>query len=218
MNSVKSVFGIIKNWWGDPKKKSIIQLVFWILFFAIIVSGYRIANDSKDIQNTDSTNNSNLKTTKDINSYEYEYNIHYLNNDVLIKGTHYNNKDVFYINNDKYYIIDNEYYFAKNNLKIDISYPINEWAYENLNKIKDNFTYSNNTSYKSGMIKYEYNISSTDYNKYYNSSYTNDILIDIIVNKNIITEASINYINYKVDIKYTNINEINNLDINIEKR
>ena len=80
----------------------------------------------------------------------------------------------------------------------------------------DNNSYSNKTSYKSGNIKYEYTINNLIYNNYYGTNYQNDIVINITVKENKIVDVIINYGFASVTISYTNINEIDDLDINID--
>ena len=224
MDKIKKIFELLKVWWKDPKKRGLMQLAFWFLFFTLVVKIYRSSTGYKNMNVKANKNNSQEKieekknVSEEINSYEYEYQIQSLNKDIGIKGTHCKDKDVFYINNNKYYIVNNEYYDTKINQKTKLDYPLNEWKYDSLKNIITNITPSNSTVYKSGIVKYEYNVNSIEYNKYYNTNYENDIIIEAVLNKKIIEEASINYSNYKVNIKFNNINEIDDLEINLEKR
>ena len=218
MKDVKSFFEVLKEWWKDPKKKGIIQILFWVLFFTLIAVFYRTSSSIKNIDTANKNNSKTNEKSENVDSYEYEYDIHSLNDNTIIKGTYFDDKEVFYINNNKYYQIDKTYYDEKTNLKINPDYPLEEWEYKNIVNIMKNFKYSDKTSYKSGIVKYEYNITSLAYNNYYTRNYQNDIIIDITLTNNLITEANINYTDFSVDIKYSNINEIDNLDLNIEKR
>ena len=139
----------------------------------------------------------------------------YTENDnvINISGTHYDNKEKFTLNGVSYYSISDKYYNALTNVEVNIDYAIDEWSYNNIKNITDNNPYSNLTKFKAGIEKYEYNISKEIYNKYYNRTYPNDIIITINKTDSNIIEATINYGFGSVSIKYTNINEIENLDI-----
>ena len=96
-----------------------------------------------------------------------------------------------------------------------MDYAMDEWKYKNIKDITDHNPQTNQTKYKNGMEKYEYNINNAFYNNYYGRNYPNDIIIVITKDKDKIKEATINYGFGIVNIKYTNINEIDSFDIGI---
>ncbi len=209
MQDIKNFFKFIKDKWKNPKFKGIIQLSFWILFFIIVA----LILKSAEKRNT----KIDKKQEEVVNSYEYNYQFQDQNNKLDISGTYFQGKKVFYMNNNKYYYINNKYYQANNNSLVNINYALNEWDYNSIKSIMDNSEYSNKLEYADDIIKYEYNISNLDYNNYYQTHYNNNIIITVTLKDEIIDSASINYGFGLVQIKYTNINNIKNLDINIEE-
>lgn len=201
---IKEFFKKLKELWHIPKFKGIIQLVFWVIFFLIISLMFR----SKD------NNIEDIQIENSINSYEYNYKYQDNDNTINISGTYYKDKQVFYMNDVKYYSLNDKYYLANTNEEVIMSYATLEWEYESIEKIMDDNLYSNKIEYED-FTSYEYNILSSAYNKYYNTNYPNDIIITVL-KKDKISEASINYGFGKVEITYTNINKIKNLDINID--
>lgn len=223
MKELKNLFKALKSWWSNPKLKGVVQLVFWIVFFIILAVMVRVGkNNGSSVNNSksnDTNANANINTAQQNNgvySYEFEYN--YTDNDVLINvlGTHYNNKESFTLNNTRFYLVDDKYYDATNRITT-INYALNEWQYNNLKMIHDHNTYSNLTKFKAGIDKYEYTLSKEVYNNYYGTSYPNDVIIAIYKSGDIINSATINYGFGNVEIKYTSINEIDGLDIKINR-
>ena len=175
---------------------------------------FRTSKVNNNIEKKD--NNINNKDTTIIKGYEYKYEYRDDTNQVVINGIYYDNKESFTMNDKKYYGIDNKYYDAITKNLISIDYAINEWSYNNIKGIIDHNTYNNQAKYKNGKEVYEYTIDKNFYNNYYQKSYPNDINITITKEKNVITEAIINYGFGTVTINYSSINEIDSLDINIK--
>lgn len=213
MKEVKGFFKTIIELWSNPKLKGVVQLIFWIIFFTIVAIWFRTGKSSDTVNKTNVDSNTTIKEESGVVSYEYEYIYTENDNVINITGTHYGDKEKFIINGSNYYSISENYYDAITNAKTDIDYAIDEWSYKNIKSITDNNPYSNLTKFKAGTEKYEYNISKEIYNNYYNKAYPNDLIITINKSENIITDASINYGFGIVNIKYTSINEIDNLDI-----
>lgn len=201
---IKDFFLKLKELWHIPKFKGVVQLVFWVIFFLIISLMFRSANNRVD----------DIKVDTSTNSYEYNYQYEENDNIINISGTYYKDKQVFYMNDVKYYYLNDNYYLASTNKITTMPYAMNEWEYKSIEKIMDNNSYSNKVEYED-ITSYEYNILSSVYNKYYNTSYPNDIIMTVSKNDKI-DSVSINYGFGKVEIKYSNINKIKNLDINID--
>ena len=188
------------------------SIIFWVIFFVIVAIIFRTTEKSQKQSSEIIENEQN----EEVVSYEYEYQYSDTLNTIIISGTYYDKKEVFYFNNNKYYFVDNIYYNALDKTVTNFDYAFNEWNYNSIKNIMDNNSYSNKTSYKSGNIKYEYTINNLIYNNYYGTNYQNDIVINITVKENKIVDAIINYGFASVTISYTNINEIDDLDINID--
>ena len=200
----------LKSWWANPRLKGVVQLLFWIVFFALVAILFRTGKSDDEVTKDGVSINKN-----DVISYEYNYKYQDGINSIVVSGTHYDNKEKFAINGSKFYYVDGNYYDELANSITKIDYPLNEWNYNNIKSITDHNNYSNVTKYKSGDSKYEYIISSNIYNNYYGSAYTNNIIVTITKNSDdFITKASINYGIGSVNIEYININEIERLDIN----
>ena len=213
MKEVKGFFKTIIELWGNPRLRGVVQLIFWVIFFTIVAIWFRTGKSSDTVNKNNVDSNTTIKEDSGVVSYEYEYIYTENDNVINITGTHYGDKEKFIINGSNYYSISENYYDAITNEKTDIDYAIDEWSYKNIKSITDNNPYSNLTKFKAGTEKYEYNISKEIYNNYYNKAYPNDLIITINKSENIIMDASINYGFGIVNIKYTSINEIDNLDI-----
>ena len=219
MKNVKGVVEGIGNIFGNPKLRGIAQIIFWLIFFFIVAMIFRSSktnNISKNTSNNVTSNTTKNEITDVVSSYEYQYTYTENNSVVNITGTYFNSKESFDMNGNKYYQVNNIYYDALTKNIVEAAYAFDEWSYNNIKSITDHNSYINQTKYKNGIEKYEYNIESNIYNSYYNRSYPNNIIISITKENNIITSATINYGFSNVDIKYTNINEIDSLDINVD--
>ena len=218
MKNVKGVIEGIGNIFGNPKLRGIAQIIFWIIFFFIVAMIFRSskASSSRVPKKNNNTNITNNEKNGVVNSYEYEYQYKDDNGNINIIGTHFENKESFSMNGTKYYEISGIYYDANTKTKTDIGYAIDEWKYERIKNITNHNPYTNQTKYKNGITKYEYNIEKSIYNNYYIKTYPNDIALTITKNGDLISDATIDYGFGIVNIKYTNINEIDSLDINLE--
>lgn len=214
MKDVKNFFGTLKSWWDNPRLKGVVQLIFWAIFFIIVAIMFRSGKSDDTVKNEN--NNSNNTNNNEVISYEYKYQYIDNTNTIVINGTHYDNKEKFSLNNTNYYSIDDKYFDDVTKTQVDIAYAIDEWKYSSIKNITDHNAYSNLTKYKSGIEKYEYNLSKEIYNNYYGNTYPNDIIITITKKDNNISEATVDYVFGKAIIKYTNINEIDSLDINVD--
>ena len=213
MKDLKNFFITLKSWWDNPRRRGVVQIFFWIIFFFFFSILFRTgkSNDEKVKENSINTNNNGVI------SYEYEYKYQDDINNIVINGTYYDEKEKLVINNTNFYYLDGNYYNELTHEMVKVDYALNEWSYKSVKNITDHNSYSNVTKYKSGDSKYVYNISKEIYNNYYKSTYMNDIVITITKNsKDIIYEAVINYGFGVANIKYTSINEIDYLDINME--
>ena len=217
MKEVKGFFKTLSEWWSNPRLKGVVQLSFWIVFFAILAIIFRTSKSSSNINKNTSENTTNINEEKndEVVSYEFDYQYKDDTSTISIVGTHYDNKEKFTLNGTKFYSIDNIIYDEITNSQTTSNYAVEEWSYASIKNITDHNSYANQTKYKNGINRYEYSIAKEIYNNYYNTNYQNDIIITVTKNGDIINEATINYGFGIVNIKYTNINEIEDLNINV---
>ena len=216
MKNVKEVVEGIGNIFSNPKLKGIAQLIFWIIFFFIVAMIFR-SSKVGNINNNEKINDDNNSNNNVVSNYEYEYTYNDDNGTILVLGTYFDGEESFNMNGVKYYQLNNIYYDAITKEVVDLVYAFGEWKYNSIKNIIDNNPYINQTKYKNGSEKYEYNIDKNVYNDYYGTNYENDIIITVNKVDNIINNASINYGFGSVNVKYTNINNIDKLDINIKE-
>ena len=212
MNDLKKFFKTTKELWSNPKLKGTVQLVFWILFFIIVALLFRTSSNNVNVDKDNSNNNveKQEKTNDEIAVLSYEFMCDYTDNtgSKHITGTNYKNKNVFYQENSKYYFINNKYYNALDNSIVEL--------YSNVKNMMDSNKYTNITKYKDGLVKYEYIIDHNIYNNYYSKNYVNDIIMNITMDNTIIKDVTINYGFASVEINYSKINEIDEIEINID--
>ncbi len=198
----------------DPKKKSLTLLGIYLIFFIIVFILF----------NTSSKKDSYISESEEdeVTSYEYIYNFNSENGVIEIIGTHKDTEDLFTYNGLKYYKKDNVLYTYQGNELVEVpTFPLNidQFGYENIEKIVGECTMIDETSYsdKSSKINYNININDLDI---LNIEDTNlDIMIPIEVKtSDYIEEVTIdltNYYNYKytINIKYDNINKIDSIKV-----
>ena len=224
MKKVQDAFKTFKEIWKVPKYKGLLQIGFWVIFFIFVF----IFIKTKQNVNTNTINNANNtaveEKNQDILSYIYNYQINDNENTINISGTYYKGIDLFNYNNNRYYIKNNLYYNLEK-VNIPFDYNVIEYQYNNImNLIKDK-EYESKTEYKDKTTEYTYIIDSITYNNYFHKEnivnsnivlkvkYTNDLIDNVFID---LSEYYIDKSIYQVNINYSNINNIDGLDINIE--
>ena len=145
---------------------------------------------------------------------------------VNISGTYYDNKSLFNINNEKYYLENNIIYYID-----DSSYYIKEINYDIIKLFNNNlielFSYLkevSRTTYNDNSIKINYLLDSNVFNKYFynkETTYNSNINIEIKESNNYITKIIFDLSNLensfsKIEIEYSEINNIKELEFNKE--
>lgn len=219
MNYIKGIREALK----DPKKKSLVQLglygVFFIFVFILLNSGGSSNIDTPIIEEE----KTGIEAYVEMLSYDYKVTYTNLNKIDIIEGTYYNNNSIFTYNNLKYYyedslyIIDNDSYYLSN-----IEYDITKIFNKNLYSIITNLEEESKTTYKDGKEVINYVV---DSNKIYNylydleSNYTNLASVSITLVNDIVTNVQIDLTNLgldliKIEIEYSNIDNIESLEFN----
>ena len=213
----------IKEFLKDPKKKSLTQLGIYIVFFIFV---FILLNSSDGIENNEIIEEQ-VKLPLDI--YEdmkgYTYKVVYTNVDKIdiIEGTYYNDKSLFNYNNLKYYYEDslyviNDYSYTNTVIEYDISKIFSNNFINIINKLEE----VSETKYKDGKIEKSYTISSSEIYKYL---YDAENIYEGLVNVNIteydnqiqkimIDLSSLNINLFKIEIEYSNIDNIEDLEFN----
>ena len=219
----------------DPKKKSIIMLccygVFFIFVFIIIATGKteENVNTYKDYSNTKKEIKIENQENSIVNNYEYLYKIMDNENMIEIEGTKTIDNEVFTIGSKNYYKKDNNVYLndGTNEIVTNTVFNTELYSYKNMEGLFKDKIAKEKTLYEDKNIKEIYSISSKDYFDYMKEDKCKDIdctniFVDVIVNKNSkeqIEKININLTNYykynyKIEINYMNINNIKEVSTN----
>ena len=217
MNYIKQTKEFLK----DPKKKALTQLAIYGVFFIFV---FILINSSGKEVNTPTIEESKtpIEYYEDMTSYDYKVIYTSIDKADIIEGTYYDNKSLFTYNNLKYYyedllyVINNDSYILSN-----IEYDVSKIFNKNLHSISDNLNEESKTTYKDGKVITNYTLDSNIiYNYLYNteSTYTNLVSVSITESDDIITNITIDLINLglalnKIEIEYSNINNIESLDV-----
>lgn len=219
-----------KKIWDDPKIGSIVKLSIWLVLILILSLLVRLNGNSeteepvKPIEEKQEiktpTNEIVLKQLKDINSYEEIITVEKEPTETL-SLIHANGEDLITYNNEKYYNKDNLYLLPtkeviENRLLQDI-------IYFNVNNIKDrlqNVEEDYITVYKDNSYVISYTVPTNEIPSFelLEQEATNKINITISGKENI-SKIEINLENYdikKITLELSNINNIDNLNVNME--
>ncbi len=228
MEKKKSKWTILKEAWHDPKKHAIICLVLYGIFFLSVFLIFKItelASSLKNQENDTYTQINAIDSYKDMDNYEYTYNINYNGNIYKIEGTIYkekekftltNTKDNFYIENN-YKEFDNNYLELENKININLENlkPYN--FYNIINNIEPNET----TEYKDGSKKEIYNLKMENIKDILKQNYSNlsdDVIITLYSENDKINKIEIDIdtslLKENIVIEYKNIGNISDFSIN----
>ena len=219
-------FNKAREFFKDPKKKSLTLLGFYAVFFIFV---FAITSSPSKPQETiipveQEHEISFLDNYKNMNGYEYK--IEFIEDTQIknIEGTFYKDITLFNFNNLKYfyendllYVINNDSY-SLTNIEYNISKLLNNSFYTILDQAKED----SKTIFNDGTSKIIYTIDSNIINKYFfeiESNYTSLNNIEVIMKDNYITSISIDLSNLNINlnqikIQYNNINNIKSLEFN----
>ena len=220
-----------KTIWNDPKLGSIIKLSIWFVLVLIVVLIVRINNDTNieepvliqepPIKETITPTNETIKQKlNNITSYEENITVE---TEIIenIKLTHANDEDLIIYNNQQYYKKDALYLLPTN--EIVENKIINDILYFNINNIKtklENVEEDYITVYKDNSYVISYTIPTNEIPSFelLETEPTNNIYLTISGNENI-NKIEISFENYetkKITLELSNINNIDNININME--
>ena len=225
MKYIKEVRELLR----DPKKKSLTLLGIYFIFFIfvyVVLNASSTSTPTPVIEEEEKEVLNTLENYKLMESYNYKITYTGLNKIDIMEGIYYKGNSLFSYNNMKYYledfiyIIDNNTYYLAN-LEYDITKVFNNNLYNILNSASEGLK----TSYEDNIEEVNYYIDSNIMYKYlYNidiNTYTNTVGIIVTKKDNIITNITLDLTNLntnitKIDIEYSNINKIENLEFNKE--
>lgn len=209
----------LKERWKDKRERAKIELMLYGIFFLVIIIFARISSSmSTNIPKDNNVNNTFMDEITD--NYQYDIDITIDNNRYKYFGKRLGNnmsitrmvgtkEEYFYQMNDKYYILD-----TKGNYILTTDediYPYIEYRYLNINNIKQfiKLGTKNNNVYNVKVSDIVLNNNSTDTITLTINEKDKSILIDY-TNLFKIDNSNIN--NVEVNVKYSNINNINSLE------
>ena len=207
----------------DPKKKSLMLLGFYALFFVFVFLVLKLSGTTSEVY--DEKIESTFDNFKNMNSYNFKINYYKQDSVDTVDGTYYKDKALIdynslkYYYEDNYYLIDNDSYYLS-----DIPYIVDKFFNKNFYSILDKLVEESKTTYKDGKIETVYTLDSNYiYNYLYglDGLYESSVKIRITEINKTVTNISLDLTNLmtdiiKIDIEYSNINTITGLEFNKE--
>lgn len=209
----------LKERWKDKRERAKIELMLYGIFFLVIIIFARISSSmstnipkDNDVNNTfidEITDNYQYDIDITIDNNKYKYSGKKLGNNMSITRIVGTKEEYFYQMNDKYYILDTKGNYILTTAE-DI-YPYIEYRYLNINNIKQfiKLGTKNDTVYSVKVSDIVLNNNSTDTITLTVNEEDKNILIDY-TNLFKIDNSNINKV--EVNVKYSNINNINSLE------
>ena len=208
----------IKEGLKDPKKRSLTLLGLYAIFFifVFIVISSAPSNPNPKLPEEENNNEVNNVDTNIIDGYEYLYKI---GNDIVVTGIHKLDEDLFTYNGISYYKKDNIIYLSDSVVE-DPEFDISKFSYETMSELIKESEFEQETTYKDGNKKTSYNINVQKYFTFLNEENLCDnddckntfasIVVDTkdYINSIVIDLSSYYGNEYKIEINYTNINNI----------
>ena len=234
---MKKLIEKYKKIFDTKRKKAVLKLALWILFFVIVLNmvGRPPKNYYKNSENSNKEvklSASSIDNFKNMSNYEYTYNIEFKKNDTVqtfnIDGTYYNNKYYFNMDNKSYYISDEVIYLVNNDEKkiIDVKSILNNGIFnvvdlrifrkDNLYTFIDSSTEESNTSYKDGTEVKKYSYVTSEGKKMDITTSSSGKLINSIV-LDLTNYIDIKYDSVKATLNLKNINNISSYKVNYDE-
>ncbi len=207
--------GSIKETLKNPKKRSLILIGFYLIFFIFV---FILLNNQSMPSATINQNNQNENTNEsdNIESYTYTYT---LNGQIIFESIYKDNTEIFTYNGLTYYKNSDLIYLNNEIALIDIN--VDYFKYDNIKRLIDNSEFIKSTTYKDDTKETTYSIDLGKFNSIMGTIYDDtDSEISFVVNENVninsVTIDLSSYYNYSYEMKinYSNINNIS--DINFQ--
>jgi hypothetical protein len=235
---MKQFIEIVKGIFSDKRKRSGVGVIVCVLFMFLMVMMVRPQAESykktlnKSNSNIKKTNNKNaIENYGNMNSYEVTYDINIteknINKVYKITGTYFEDKYYLMLDNKTYYIVEDKIYLVddlnnklllltdKNSIfnKFDFNLLLKKNTYNTINYCEEKAK----TEYKDGTATIEY---------LYKNYKNNYITMVVKEGNGLINQIDYDFTNYydkniyqllKVNVTYTNINNISSYNRNYDK-
>lgn len=231
---MKKFIEILKDIYGDKRKKALFSLCLWVLFFVVVLTLIGKPPSEIPVSSYNSNSNENSYATKALNEYknmknfDVEYKIDINQNNKLdtyiLSGIYFDGKYYLSQQGVNYYVLDNKVYVVDDTLKemnpyikddLSITFnrvDINILLKDNLYTIISSSEEESKTNYKDGTIVTNY---------IYKESGGKTIGISVSEYNNIVNSIVLDFskyylYDYKVSITYKNINNISEYEKNYD--
>lgn len=215
---IKETIKKIKIMSKDPRKKALLQLGAWILFFLlsyiIIIllphptPNYKSSNDNKKIDA--------ITNFQDMDSFEFTYTFSYLGKEEKIDGTYFHNHYYFTYLNQEYYVQDGNIYKVDSTQKtlslvthpiLDLSFR--ELGLESLTTFLKEGTLLEEKEYKDGKKVSSYEYRKDEKKIFLTSTSMKDYIQEIVVDlKEYVSNETVTYDVFQVHLEYREINNL----------
>jgi len=222
----------VKEFLGTPQGKPALFFGFYFIFFLVLIILVRTNSSSNNsVINTDSSVDLPFSLTKIENgNYHFSYSFNIDSNVYLYEGDKSDYKELFSFNNIKYYRSDSIFLSNVDNkwIKVDNPYILSDFIdINNISSILKNSTYVSKTDYDSGMVVYDYRVSTPTLVKILNNDYidlddaVNEIIVKVDENNDVSTiifnfssyglYSKIAFDQLDIELNYSNYGNVNDI-------
>lgn len=215
-------WNLLKESWKDPRRKAIIKLSFYIIFFAGVI--LMIKGNNKPSYNI-------KNPAKSYDNYCFTYT---LNNNIIVEGTYDQSIVKYELENQIYYIYDDIYYKLVNDTLVTndrIGLKIDKFLLDKIDIYQSNSDKLYKTEFKDGSIKKGYQILVENFALIYDNKEISDqnyINFNVTFVDNQIKEVEFNltpyfksYYNinddYNLMVSFSEFNSADKLELNFSK-
>lgn len=214
-------WNLVKEAWRDPRKKAIIKLSAYMVFFLVVIL---MIKGSRSLPNLD-------ESPKIDNNYRFTYT---LNDNIIVNGNYDQDIIRYELETQVYYIYDNIYYKLVDNTLVNNVSPglkIDKFLLNQLESYLSNSEELYKTEFKDGSIKKGYQMTVENFAFIYDNKETIDknyIDFSVTTSDNQVVEIMFNltpyfrnYYNiqsdYNLKISFSDFNSADKLELNFSK-
>ena len=214
-------WNLVKEAWRDPRKKAIIKLSVYMVFFLVVIL---MIKGSRSLPNLD-------ESPKIDNNYRFTYT---LNDNIIVNGNYDQDIIRYELETQVYYIYDNIYYKLVDNTLVNNVSPglkIDKFLLNQLESYLSNSEELYKTEFKDGSIKKGYQMTVENFAFIYDNKEIIDknyIDFSVTTSDNQVVEIMFNltpyfrnYYNiqsdYNLKISFSDFNSADKLELNFSK-